>query len=507
MLSTLFSDKYKNEAPQLLIAKTNRGRASMKIYQPTLINFRSFKQIFDYAKQLDVKIIISKDGVLHTERIHCPHCGGLCSYNGSNKTGNIISRSVGSFIKKGQQYCKTCDKTIQVENEFIDTLINELNQFIQSNVLSLREKFMSYPEIAMHLNEVYNIQISVTTLETICERIIRTYDSVDIDFEIKNEFYGYDEQYIKVNGKLVYRVIIFDYKNNCPIYEAKHETLTKNELKNILRTVFGDNKPKGFVFDMRPMYPNAFKEVFGKTIKLQFCVFHLNKLILDEYRQSLKIGKKVKWSIASYLGLYSLFDIFYVRKQELDLLKKFQKDLNYFKKGIKIIENIDTEFKEIKFPKKCKNRNDKNKYLEHLYEKELIKTFRKHLHAEKLRRKRDNEKLKPQTKEDARKKLDKIYTMTSIFYPKKIQKRIGIIKTNFELFTGSDGEYLTNNKLEGFFGTTLKKFRKKGFHSDKGLQNFFNFRKLRQSKTNIIKPFSITKMATLFGIITFLPEI
>lgn len=479
----------------------------MKMYQPTLINFRSFKQIFDYAKQLGVKIIISKDGVLHTERIHCKNCNNLCSYNGSNKTGNIMSRSVESFIKKGQQYCKTCDKTVQVENEFIDTIINELNQFIQSNVLSLREKFMSYPEIAMHLHEVYNIQISVTTLETICERIIRTYDSVDIDFKIENEIYGYDEQYIKVNGKLVYRVIIFDYKNNCPIYEAKHETLTKNELKDILKTVFGDNKPKGFVFDMRTMYPTVFKEVFGKTIKLQFCVFHLNKLILEEYRQSLKVGKKVKWSIASYSGLYSLFDVFYDRKQELNLLKTFQKDLNYFKKGIKIIENIDIEYKEIKFPKKCKNRDEKNKYLIQIYEMELIKIFRKHLHNEKLRRKRDNEVLKPQTKEDARKKLKTISKITCNFYPKKIQKRIKKIKTNFELFTGSDGEYLTNNKVEGFFGTTLKKFRKKGFHSDKGLQNFFNFRKLRQSKTKFIKPFSIIKMATLFGIITFLPEI
>ena len=78
---------------------------------------------------------------------------------------------------------------------------------------------------------------------------------------------------------------------------------------------------------------------------------------------------------------------------------------------------------------------------------------------------------------------------------------------NFELFTGSDGEHLTNNRLEGFFGATLKGPRKKGFRSDKALENFFKFRKLRQSGIKVFKQFSISGLAAVFGIIASLPLI
>lgn len=474
----------------------------MKLLTANLINYPHVSQIYQHASMINTKIYVSVDNVIHAERINCPVCGNKCSYNGSNKSGNIVSRSIDSFFKKGQQCCTHCGKTYQVENEFVDSVKNDLNQMILSVALSLRKMHTSYPEISKHISEVYGINISESTLKTICEKKLCDFNGLEIDFAVEDDFYGYDEQYITVGGKKAYRIVIFDLRNNKPVYEAKHENLTKDALKCVLSEVFPDKKPKGFVFDMKTMYPDAFKEVFGKKIKLQYCVFHLNKLILEEYQRALKVGKKVKWNLIHYRNMYSMFDIFYDRGQELNLIGDMEKELNRYKEKLNGIDDIDAYFKNVQFPNNCKTRENKIAYCRRLYEKELMAVFRDHLHNEKLRRKREKTGLKPRAKDDARNRLDKIIRM-SAYYPKGLQKRILKINDNFDLFTGSEGAYTTNNMLEGFFGSTLKKFRKKQFHSDGGLKNYFIFRKIRQAGINIIEQFSILRLADLFGIAVF----
>lgn len=486
-----------------IITKTITTEAvSMKLLAANLINYAHISQIYQHASMINTKIYVSADKVIHTKRINCPVCCNKCSYNGSNNSGNIVSRSIDSFFKKGQQCCTHCGKTYQIENKFVDSVKNDLDQLILSEALSLRRIFTSYPDISKHISGVYGIPISESTLKTICEKKLYDFEDLEIDFAVEDDFYGYDEQYLTVGGKKAYRIVIFDFKNNKPIYEAKHEDLTKDVLKNILKEVFPDKAPKGFIFDMRSMYPDAFKEVFGKKIMLQYCVFHLNKLILLEYQKALKVGKRVKWTLIQYRKMYSLFNIFYDRKQELDFMECLEKELDCYKEKFKGIEDIDSYFKNVNFPKNCKTRENKIAYCTRMYEKELMSVFREHLHNEKLRRKREKTGLKPRTKDDARNILNKIAQM-SLYYPKALQKRIQMINDNFDLFTGSDGAYLTNNKLEGFFGSTLKKFRKKDFHSDDGLKNYFTFRKIKQSGINIIEQFSILRLANIFSITAF----
>jgi len=478
----------------------------MILYQPTLKNYGHITLMYDYASQNGVPLIISACSVIHTIRQNCPHCGSICNYNGSNKSGSIASRSIDAFFKKGQQYCKKCDKTIMVENEFIDAMIRDSNQFIESNVISLREKCMSYPHISQHLSEVYGIPIDSETVRHICENRLNEWDDLDPEIIVSGGFYGYDEQHIKICGKNALRIVIIDYANSNVIYEQKHDTLTQEILADILKSVFGDKIPKGFVFDMAPMYPCVFKNVFGNKIKLQYCIFHLNKMILKEYRECLKVGKKIKWSVVHYLNLYSIFNIFYNREQELEILKKFQKMLNAYKECLIKIENIDGLESEISFPRKCKTTDDKIAYLVRQYEKKLMAAFRKHLHDDKLRRKRNKETLVVRTKEDAKKHLENVIRVSNL-YPKKIAARVQKIEDNFELFTGSDGEYLTNNIMEGFFGSTLNGPAKKGFHSDEALDIFFKFRRLRKGAIKLFEQFSIPRMAAVLGIIVALTVI
>ena len=165
----------------------------MNLYQPTLINYGHITMMHEYAAQKGVELIISKNGVIHEVRKICPHCDILCNYNGSNKTGNILSRSIGAFFKKGQQCCSNCGRTYQIDNEFIDAIILESNQFIMSVALSLREKSMSYADISKHFCETLHISICVETLRDICEKKLSEYDDLDIEFEVEDDFYGYDE--------------------------------------------------------------------------------------------------------------------------------------------------------------------------------------------------------------------------------------------------------------------------------------------------------------------------
>ena len=99
----------------------------MKLIQPTLNNFANFK-ILDLFENT---VRISKSGIIHNKRMICDICGAVCCYNGSsNKGRHALSRSTDSFFQKGQQYCPVCDRTIQVENEWRDNLIDSFNLYL-----------------------------------------------------------------------------------------------------------------------------------------------------------------------------------------------------------------------------------------------------------------------------------------------------------------------------------------------------------------------------------------
>lgn len=467
----------------------------MIIKQCTLFNFSIFKNI-DLFRE-DVKI--SQTGIIHTERKPCPICKTLGNYNGSsNKGAHSLSNSLDSFFRKGQQYCPKCKITFQVENSWLDENINFIKSYIISQVLSLTPS-LSEDEIALHLKRTNGISISKSTIHSIIIQSEEEVDLIEFEYEIEDGFYCYDEQYLMINGRRAYRIVILDPKNTNIIYEKIHYNFSNKKLKQILKEVFGDFIPKGFVVDMKIDYPDTFKSVFGKKIKLQFCIFHLNKLILKEYRDSLKIGSTVNWDLMHYYNLYSLFNIFYDRSFELKILKKF---MNNHKDFIQNLTEKKVKFWVKKYNIKSKKiETQRNKVIE-VCEKKLIKAFRKILHDKKNLRRRQRKTLIVRSKESALKIFENIYSQKSIF-PEKIQKRIERIKTNFEYFIASDGEILTNNKLEGFFGATLKKFRKKLKKTQKGFSALLKRKRLEKNGLLCFKEFTIYDVTKVFNLVSF----
>jgi len=462
----------------------------MKIIHPTLINFSAFSCLNLYSGE----VIISKSGIIHTKRSECDICCTPCYYNGSsNKGRHALSRSNDSFFRKGQQYCPTCERTIQVENSWIDEITGSMNQFLASQIISLSE-YLSEEEIVNHLKSTMGIKTSKSKVHEVINTSNKEFENIDFDYEVTEGFYGYDEQFLNIDGKRAYRVVFYDLTSNKIIYEKIHCKFSKKILVEILEKLFPDTKPKGFVTDMRLEYPSAFKSVFGRKIKLQFCVFHLNKLILKEYAGDLKFGKSVKWTLTDKYNMYSLFNIFYNRSFELNRLKKLMKHLENFK--MKLTEE-KVEFYVKKYNIKIKTYELQKRDVIKVMEKKLLKSFRKILHDKRNLRKKRKTTLQTRTVESANQIFEKIKQQKQLF-PKKIQKRIERIEKNFEFFIASEGEVLTNNRLEGFFGATLKKFRKK---SRKSLISFSALLKRKRAKEegkDFYRKFTICDLAKIF---------
>jgi hypothetical protein len=467
----------------------------MNIKQCTLFNFSIFKNIDLFRP--DIKI--SQTGIIHTERRLCPTCKTLGNYNGSsNKGTHSLSNSIDSFLRKGQQYCPNCKKTFQVENAWLDENTNLIRKYIISQTLSLTPS-LSEDEIVLHLKRTNGITVSKSVIHNIIKHSEEDLNLLEFEYKLGDGFYCYDEQYLMIDGKRAYRVVFFDPKKNEVIYEQIHYKFSIKILRRILQEVFGDFKPKGFVVDMKIQYPNAFKSVFGRKIKIQFCIFHLNKLILKEYNDSLKIGSKENWNLIHYYNLYSLFNIFYDRTYELKIIKNFMKNHKKFLQ--KLTDNkIKLWVKKYNIDSK-KIETQKKKVIE-IFEKKLIKAFKKIVHDKKNLRRKLRKTLIVRTKESALQIFYQIHEQKNIF-PEKIQKRIGKIKTNFEYFIASDGEILTNNKLEGFFGATLKKFRKKLKKTIRGFSALLKCKRLEKNGLLSFKEFTIYDVTKLFNLVSF----
>ena len=108
----------------------------MIIIQPSLLNFTAFQNLGLFGST----VRISQTGIVHDSREICEDCRALCCYNGSsNKGKHELSKSTDSFLRKGQQLCMICQKTIQIENDWLDSMLEKINQFIKCQIISLSD--------------------------------------------------------------------------------------------------------------------------------------------------------------------------------------------------------------------------------------------------------------------------------------------------------------------------------------------------------------------------------
>ncbi len=184
-------------------------------------------------------------------------------------------------------------------------------------------------------------------------------------------------------------------------------------------------------------------------------MLHLNKLVSKDF------GKNT--SLVDEYNKYLMFNIFYDRTKEL-------------KKLAKLIRKMEQQ----KFENKQGQRDWTNKTKKRFYE------YVRKLENRRRRKKRNH---KQWTLKKAMKNFQKLWAQKS-FFPKKAQKRLQMIKDNWEpltTFYHVQGCPATNNAIENYYSTSLKTHRKKQFRTEQGITNQMKLSAYKR-KNDITKP-------------------
>lgn len=89
-------------------------------------------------------------------------------------------------------------------------------------------------------------------------------------------YYNYDEQYVKINGQWMYRLALFDIKNNILVLEKIVKQLNPQAVEYFLKEIKAQIPIIAITTDSKPYYRNIMDKL---KIKHQLCTFHVKKEI------------------------------------------------------------------------------------------------------------------------------------------------------------------------------------------------------------------------------------
>ncbi|MCZ7362277.1 MAG: ISNCY family transposase, partial [Candidatus Methanoperedens sp.] len=187
------------------------------------------------------------------------------------------------------------------------------------------------------------------------------------------------------------------------------------------------SEPIFIVTDFGTSYPSVLKEIFGDKLLHQYCLLHLNKLIVKDFPK--------KTTMAQELIKYRLLNIFYNREKEIEMLRQLEL------KEREIIQNEDV-YKGIK-----KTKNE----------------FYRFVHELELSRRRIKENLEINSLDKAEKNFNDLLNEQNSF-DITVQKRLKMIKEHWKnliMFYFVEGAPATNNAIENYYSARPKTHRKK----------------------------------------------
>jgi len=362
----------------------------------------------------------------------CPKCNRRATHNGHYRNRTKLIKELGLEIKYGQYQCK-CGCRWSTRCKEVDNFVEQHKSLIKISVFDLCRRGLSLDNIQDHILNTYSETISKEWTRQLFFEAASEIKQLNITKT--SGIFHYDEQVNKINGKEAFRLTIVDAVSKKVILDKTFENAAKETITDVLKSALLPYNVLAFVTDMDLKYPEILKGLYP-WCKHQWCIFHLNKLILKEFIDS--CGKKIP--LTQLYNMYSLFNLFFNHEKEIAFLKK----------QLKKFEKV--------------NGNE--------YEKMLIKKFYEYRSSLKRGRRRKNGiKLQKRTKEETLRLLEKI-EKESFLYPKKLKKRIKRIRENLDKFTVFQENSLvppTNNNAEHYFSATLQKAAKKRFRSEKFL--------------------------------------
>jgi len=350
----------------------------------------------------------------------CPECSNPMSHNGFNtyQKGHLGEAKVGKYL------CGACGKSTQEGRDFWINLKANFFEIITEISTRLRLNQVSYEVIESIMSFVYP-----RDKDTIRNMVQCAIEERNVPSVKGIQFLHYDEQHPKAGRNQKYRLTLLDSVTRQVIAEELFDSKDSDTIGSFLRRNLDTNKQIFIVTDLYRGYSDVFKRVFGNKVIHQFCLLHLNKLIVNDFPR--------KTSIEQELIKYRLLNIFYNREHEIEFLSCLIEE----EKNVR--QRSGREYKT--------------------WIKEAKHEFREFIHGLELKRRRESKNLEQRNYHDA---LDnfKSLKMESDSFMMSVRKRLAKIEElwpNLTAFYFVDNAPATNNPIENYYSTSLKTHRKK----------------------------------------------
>jgi transposase-like protein len=377
----------------------------------------------------------------------CPECNNKTVHNGFNK---YTKKGLG-IIKIGKYLCKHCGKMLEEQRTAWEKIKTELFSHLGQIYQLLRLNHVSYQSISNIMDLIFSRSKGT---------VFREFNKIMEDVEIPQlkavYIVHYDEQFPKEGRCQKFRLTLLDAKTKQKIADELFDDKSPDTIRQFLISKLDTSEPIFIVTDFGTSYPNVLKEVFGEKLLHQYCLLHLNKLIVNDFPKNT--------TMAQELIKYRLLNIFYNREKEIEMLRQ----LELKERGL--IQNEDV-YKA--WMKKAKNE------------------FYRFVHELELERRRNKENLEINSLDKAEKNFNDLWNEQNSF-DISIQKRLKMIKghwKNLIMFHFVEGAPATNNSIENYYSTSLKTHRKKQFRTDIGIINQLQLSSMKRAGIfNELKP-------------------
>lgn len=409
-------------------------------------NFSGLPFLVEVFDKFDDSYEYTGDGIFRRKNSpSCPICNSYMVHNGYNR---YFKKGLGE-VKIGRYKCPNCCNTQEENRDFWEDLKSLLFDSFKDFFRLLRHQNVSYEGISAIMDFIYP-----RSKTTILREFSKNMEQEEVPDLGNAYFVHYDEQHPKEGRCQKYRLTLLDAKTQRPLADELFDDKSSETIKKFLKKHLDTSKPVFIVTDFDNSYPAILKDVFGDKLVHQYCLMHLNKLVVKDFGRNTTIEQE--------LLKYKILNIFYNREKELKYLEEL-------------------------IPEELCLMNDEKKY------KEWIKTAKKHfyefVHQLKLERRNKKENLPHNNLETAKKNFDVLMSNIKI-YDEVVQYRLRMINKhwlNLTFFYYIPGAPATNNPIESFFSKSLKTDSKKQFRTDIGIENQIKLAKMKRADT-LTKP-------------------
>ncbi len=406
---------------------------------PNLVNvFSNFGNDYEYTETCIFRRI---------KPPKCPECNNTTVNNGFNQ---YTKKGLGT-IKIGKYLCKHCGKILEEQRTAWEKIKKELFSHLGQIYQMLRLNHVSYQAISDIMNLIFS-----RSKGTVFREFNKMMEAVEVSQLKAVYIVHYDEQFPKEGRCQKFRLTLLDAKTKQKLADELFDNKNPETIKQFLISKLDTSEPIFIVTDFGTSYPNVLKEIFGDKLLHQYCLLHLNKLIVKDFPK--------KTTMAEELLKYRLLNIFYNREKEIKMLRELEL------KEREIIQNEDIYKAWIK---KVKNE------------------FYRFVHELELDRRRRNENLEINSLDKTKENFNDLLIEQNSF-DITIQKRLKMIKEhwkNLVIFHLVEGAPATNNAIENYYSTSLKTHRKKQFRINLGIINQLQLSSMKRAGMfNEIKP-------------------